>query len=409
MRKTLGKVLAANVALGIFAAAVQALPIEFTMQVVEVNGSSITPTTNLNVSPGDRLTIDLFLENWSPEVLRTYQFGIDTLSFENGVGQPLELARIDCNDNGDCLSNVCMADGADMICSCQSSIFVDTGRPSWIMAPVSQALSTAACNTAATIANDVVFVGGLGVTQGVTDPMFGPRYAGTMIIDVPTGGCDEYVIAIKNNPNFTFARNSNSVPITNVDLSATITLTAGACPIQFLDSEPQFCAIDPKQPHPVDSTSPAQGISQVDVEFNIAQPGLSASDFALLSFDPVPVPSVDDVATFDGGKTYTVTFSGPISPQANTCIVYINSAPPAQGCFSYMPGDVDQNRVSNEADMTRLLDALSDGGTPLPMMLADINRSGAQGPQDILRLMDMMNGGGAYDVWQDEILSFCPQ
>jgi len=124
MKMTLGKVLAAGLVLGMFASAARALPLEFTMQVVEVNGDPTPggPTTNLNVSPGDRLTIDMFLENWSPESLRTYQFGIDTLSFENGVGQPLELARIDCEENGDCRSNVCMADGADMICSINASV-----------------------------------------------------------------------------------------------------------------------------------------------------------------------------------------------------------------------------------------------------------------------------------------------
>jgi hypothetical protein len=108
------------------------------------------------------------------------------------------------------------------------------------------------------------------------------------------------------------------------------------------------------------------------------------------------VPQVDLVTLVDE-NTITVTLDVPVQSLTWTTLRYERLGAITIGA---LPGDVNGNQVTNEDDLTALVESMdAEPRPPLPLWSGDINRSGLVTPLDILRCADLLNGADAYDEY----------
>ena len=67
--------------------------------------------------------------------------------------------------------------------------------------------------------------------------------------------------------------------------------------------------------------------------------------------------------------------------------------------IGFLPGDVNNDRLSSPNDVLALIDALNGVVGPLPEHQTDIDRSEQTNPSDVLRVIDLLNGAGVYEVF----------
>lgn len=172
-------------------------------------------------------------------------------------------------------------------------------------------------------------------------------------------------------------------------------------------STPPDGGIDARQPSPVDSPNPPQGWNQVTLHFMSDTSGLDANDF-LTFIDPAggPAPIVVNVAP--SGNDAVLTFDTVIPTGKWTHVTHTESGTSIR--LGFLPGDVNNDRISGPVDILRLIDRLNNVCDPPPPpceyldFQSDINRSNLTEPSDILREIDLLNGAGVYDVWNGQVL-----
>jgi len=90
-----------------------------------------------------------------------------------------------------------------------------------------------------------------------------------------------------------------------------------------------------------------------------------------------------------------------------TCIRHVDSG--RAWCVGTLPGDVNQDRLVNTADILALIDSINGvPGRVLPLYATDINRNGEINTSDIRRLIDLMNGVNGVGPWLSRSLPPCP-
>ncbi len=175
----------------------------------------------------------------------------------------------------------------------------------------------------------------------------------------------------------------------------------------ILSSDPPNCAVDARQPYPLNDNTMAQGWDRVT--FTLAA-GCDCTAWGPGDFrvhvhptDAFP-PAITAVACTDGAAT--VVLDRPIQPRHWTCVEVIGGERVCLGC---LPGDVNASGAANASDITALVNSLNQvPGFVRPLYATDINRSGAANAQDILRLIDGLNGAGAFTPWLGATLPSCP-
>lgn len=179
-------------------------------------------------------------------------------------------------------------------------------------------------------------------------------------------------------------------------------------------TNPPNNVVDARQPHPVNSTTPAQGITVFTATGPaVPQGGANPACWSVCetasSGGPVAIQSVTGV-----GTTYTITLSRPITAGAVTTLTYTPSSGAATtGSFRSHPGNVNGDSQAAPTDILRVIDCLNNVtpaincpyGFPYSQ---DIDQSGAFGPADILRVIDLLNGADAFIVWNGTSLPSNP-
>ena len=169
-------------------------------------------------------------------------------------------------------------------------------------------------------------------------------------------------------------------------------------PVTFLEPPPGI--VDARQPHPVNSLSPAQGISTFTVS---APPGASADCWSVCETNlGQPTNSIQSV--IPAGSSYTITLSRPITPGAVMTVTYTDDAcGSASAYYTAHPANVNGDSKSSPIDILRLVDCLNDVSVPVNcpwgLFSQDINHDGASTPQDILTVIDLLNGADTFDRW----------
>ncbi len=163
------------------------------------------------------------------------------------------------------------------------------------------------------------------------------------------------------------------------------------------ESIPPDGSIDARQPFALDGTN-ATGWSSVDWtcfssticaalsagNFVITQTGGSGTAPSVLGLLPVAPDIVG------------VVLQHPIHEMAWTTFTLMQSADRLR--LGYLPGDVNADSTSDEADANILISRLSSPAA-LPIWSTDINRDDVFDTEDVIRLIDLLNGAGAYDPY----------
>lgn len=163
------------------------------------------------------------------------------------------------------------------------------------------------------------------------------------------------------------------------------------------ESIPPDGSIDARQPFALDGTN-ATGWSSVEwtcfssticaalsaSNFVITQTGGSGTAPSVLGLLPVAPDIVG------------VVLQHPIHEMAWTTFTLMQSADRLR--LGYLPGDVNADSTSDEADVNILISRLSSPAA-LPIWSTDINRDDVFDTEDVVRLVDLLNGAGSYDPY----------
>lgn len=236
------------------------------------------------------------------------------------------------------------------------------------------------------------------------------KHLGSLILQASANAAGTFTLAFFKDPNATFVVNANAGTFDDmVYQDLILNFMGGGTPdcADILSANPADCEVDGRQPHDIGNTSPAQGITSIDVTLSAPCNNIGALTPAAFSLSVTPAggtpPTITNVS--GAGNTATLTLSGPIPPQKWTCISRTGGA--NSTCVGFLPGDVNANLAANTADVTAAIGSLT-GMVPEPLIGTDTNRSTIHTAEDLVRLLDLFNGGGAYSPLLNTTLPACP-
>lgn len=177
----------------------------------------------------------------------------------------------------------------------------------------------------------------------------------------------------------------------------------GKCPVEIVSADPRDCALDARQ-SPLGS-GPAGEIDAILVKFSCDATGMTKEDLEIVQEPPQGTPLAIDHIMVDGTEVH-VMFDGPIPLQVWTCVRHIASD--TQTCVGYLPGDVNNNEISNVEDVSTLVAEMEAMHAAIPQLSltsiqCDSDRSGACTPMDILRAIDLINGADDFASWNNAV------
>ena len=389
----------AVVALLAASTAVQAATVS--LKAMRVNGSPITPTNELAAAPGDVIYAELFASEWSPagQECRLWQVTVDTCSFFSGpcgavvpLGweRPAECVPEFCTPGGpntcsgelECHSTgICAGSGHDPL----TGIFMDVERTDYIyQVPDLPAVDPIYYRYGSTI---------LGGTYPVYEPP--PKYLGTLILVASNDVCGQFEIGFVEVD--TFLRDEWMLLIEPLELEP-LTITFGEPPPQVERTYPGNCALDARQPHEPDGSSPTAWDS-IDFHFcpGTDLSGIVPGDFTVRRIPAsFPPPMISGVDIDDDNDVVTVVTNGSFHEQVWTCIDFVSGIGDNEVCVGVLPGDVDNDRFSAQIDATKIINHLTGAPTGYELYQCDIDRSGRCTAADLIREIDLLNGGDAY-------------
>ena len=402
-----------SLCVGLLAVAGVAEAARYSVKAVAVNGTPITPTDDLLASPGDRITIEIYGSEWSPESLKAWQITLDKAGFMNqgsGALRPLGWDRpmppIGCSENADCPAEYpicypnddqCIGPDHDPSLGC----FRDRDRPDYIYYDVGEIggvdFSVLDYRYAYTLLED----------SDCPDDDGTPRYFATLIVDIEPDACGAFGVALQEGNYLSEMRDCPfNFPIEPMYVDGLTIDTGEDCGCFVESTLPENCAIDARHPSAPDGSSPAGWNTMVftfDTACNAAQFG--PSHFSVRHFPAIGIPpTINSVLPF-GGYRANLLFSRRISTGVWTCVRHIPTG--TESCIAHLPGDVTNDRTSAPSDILRVIDCIN-GVATCTMEQGDVDRSTAIGPPDILRVIDLLNGAGVYNSWLNVSIPACP-
>lgn len=264
----------------------QSKPPTFSVEIAEVNCVDVPfgPVSVVRVYPGDELTVEFFLRNWSPEgqQLRGYQTRIDSSSYTSGrAGDAFPRAwasttelngpcpsdpgpscdescgvsnsanafidRSDCVWDGDPVgsdfgADWCVDTPCDVPGECSGGGPCESPKIDWVFGSVSASDVVDAVNTMACDYRHMSVLWN-GVAGPVSNQDGTKYYLGTVVLKVSADAAGSFAICLADqdsdadgNPDFSFLRDVNNAPITPVLFEcATISVNNWS-----FDDRPQF-------------------------------------------------------------------------------------------------------------------------------------------------------------------------
>ncbi|MCH8251862.1 MAG: VCBS repeat-containing protein [Planctomycetes bacterium] len=171
--------------------------------------------------------------------------------------------------------------------------------------------------------------------------------------------------------------------------------TQDGAALAIISSDPPDGAIDARQPSEPDGSNEA-GWDGIDLTFGSDASGVSVDDFTIESDpDPDAAPVIDSIEI--DGNTAALAFSSIIPVKNWTIVTHVASGTSAR--IGYLPGDVNNDGLSNANDVLALIDILNGVVDPPPEYQTDTDRSGQTNPSDVLRVIDLLNGAGVYEAF----------
>ncbi|MFQ5412985.1 MAG: M12 family metallo-peptidase [Phycisphaerae bacterium] len=191
-----------------------------------------------------------------------------------------------------------------------------------------------------------------------------------------------------------------TVTIDGITVSDTLHITVlnGLVDLAIIDSNPPNDAIDARQPSEPDGGG-VSAWDSIELIFNDDASPLTASDLTVTTDPPGATPQIVSVSAT--GNTLNVQFDTGIPLLAWTRITH--NASDTSTRIGFLPGDVNNDGVSNANDVLHLIDCLNGVASCL-VWQCDADRSQTCNANDILRVIDLLNGAGVYDVFNGAML-----
>ena len=185
---------------------------------------------------------------------------------------------------------------------------------------------------------------------------------------------------------------------------------------ELLSCNPWHCNIDARIAHDRLDQDIKKNRNTMVMTFSESTAGMTAADFevTLVPFITTPptdiIPGISAVTPdFVDPKITTLTLNRRIQQTRWTCIRDKGSN--RRCCMGSLPGDADDNRISQPNDIFDVFDNLNGVVNPpsgLPKDKCDTDRSLLCTPADLLMVVDLLNGADAFDPTEGNTLPVCP-
>lgn len=337
------------------------------VKVAAVNGKPLPggPAGTLTVHPGDVLSVEILVRNWSRhgDTLRAFQATMDEHGFTTGLSGTIEPLAYD-ETTGKGLDN-------------KANCFVDTARP------------------------DYAFKGlqNFGVTDSVSP---GYRWMGAVLEpnDSPKHAQNgrEFYCGSVNMKVSDDARGTFTVGLIEEEWGSTL-----RTPMNFqvlgLTFERMVVNVEPDALRVVSAEPPAgaidarwlgrskgadRGWDRVTLTFNQEPRGLTTADFEIVDGTNAP-PRIKDLQF--AGPVATLSLDRGTLARRWTTVTHKSSGTGTK--FALLPGDVDASGVVDTDDFLRLVEP-QNAERPLAVFQCDIDGDGACGPKDALREIELL-------------------
>lgn len=374
---------------------------QIAIMAVKHNGAAIAPTNVIQALPGDVVEAELMVSGWGsefPDGVRAFNIVLQgrkgVASGDNGFvfpkGWNAAIAPIPCSSVEDCLSDeicqfLCVRPGHDPTLGA----FLDESRPNYLL----QGFLTAAGVNASSL--DAVYFGQAIDSAGMLE-QGEPLYAGSLILDVGEFACGSFRFQLAPcEATFLVSLSAHQVIYPTM---VPLTIQLPECPVLPLSSDPLNCAIDARIPHPPGAPQTSLTWQAIDLFFSGNPVGLTTASFRTREVPAGPPPTVASLTPLVG-NAIRANFSQTIETTKWTCLEHRASS--REICISHLPGDVNEDGLSEADDVMALVEDLRalPNAPRLPLIRCDMDRSGRCAPVDLLMLTDLLAGRG-FSVWR---------
>lgn len=346
----------------------------FSLEVVRVN-SVLLPggsTGELTVRPGDIITTEILLRNWSRngDDLRAFQATIDSVGFTTGEQGTIRPVNYDETT----------AKGLENKPNC----FVDTSRRDYVFQGKQN------FGVSDSVSPGYRWMGAvLNPSDAKTNPQDGTKsYCGTMKLQVSNDARGTFTIGMIETERGSTIRNPKNLAVLGLTFERLL-IHVEPDALHVVSSEPPADAIDARWLGTgLDSKN--LGWDRVVFKFNHAPTGLSKSDFEVSDGTTAP-PRIKNVRI--AGDVATLTLDRPGRVRRWTIVKHKASGTGTR--FGFLPGDVNGDGTVTTSDLISLIER--SGSAPAPALFqCDIDGDGVCGPKDALREIDLMGEPNAH-------------
>ncbi len=343
----------------------------FSVEAVALNGVPLAgaPVKQLTASPGEIITAELYLRDWSPngEELRAYQIQLDDKAFDGLVSGQIKPTGYDDARKAD-VENV-------------TNAYIDLDHPFFVHAGM-QTIAITDTKRAAGYRWLSVLVD---IDKAPVSPQDGTKfYCGTVLLTVSADASGVFRIGPAPDMNLSGLLTEGNRTIGPIDYEPlTITVESGVVRRNIVASDPPAGSIDARIME--GSSRLTGGWPAIQLMFDSDAAPISENEFSISSAGGSP-PSIQGIAA--AGRSLTLTFNHPLTSGVWTEITHKPTGNTLR--FGVLPGDVNGNGTRDSRDLLDLLNMLGSNG-PAPAYRADLNGDGTTNTRDALTLIDYLN------------------
>jgi len=396
----------------------------FSLKAVKKNDGAIAPTASLSVVGGDKIEAEIFLSGWAgdlPAGVKRWQANIDALGYISGTNGKLTpdgwcapRDSIECTLSSTCPTDYPICVTAPLAYGCTRAgfnptlgAFINTNplsRTDFIFANIDNVVSV-------DLSSLYYRYYGAVTTEGSVLDTLGPRYLGTLVLRVSANACGTFGIAFQGGSQTLIedAQGARGSPTLQPLL---LTVPASDCARLLVSCNPAHCNGDARIAHDRLDPNLRKNANTIVMSFSKPTTGMAAADFEITLVPVVPgdiLPSISLVTpNVVDPRITTVTLTRRIRQTRWTCIRDKGSN--RRCCMGSLPGDADNNRISQSGDTFEIFDNLNGGVSPaLAIEKCDTDRSLLCTPADLLMVVDLLNGADAFiEVDGDTLPLFYP-
>jgi len=334
----------------------------YSIEVTEVNSVPVPngPVNRVTVSPGDTLTAELFIKDWSPggEKLRAFQITIDADSFAKGTSgrvAPIGFEEAEQND---------------------ANAFVDVLDPDF----VHHGLKTVALTDTASRRYRWVSVL-LEPDKAPLSKQDGKKYlCGTLRLQASPDASGTFEIALMEEEVFSAIQDALGQIVSPMAYERlTVEVSTKGAWRRIVASQPPDGAIDARIPG--NKSGPW---TKFELTFSGDAAGMTAEDFEINDGRPSS-PKVKNLS--GNGSTVSLELDRGIQANAWTSISHKSGG--GRIWVASLPGDVNADGIVDASDVMLLTDAMN-GTKTLPGYRTDLDGDGKLDSKDLLRLIEIV-------------------